>query len=271
MTLGVGAFSEAPFSADRVSAGGGGPTYTLTAATGSFTLTGQAANLVVSRKLTAATGSFTLTGQSTNLKVSRNLVAGTGTFSLTGISANLVYTPVSGATYTLTAQTGVFNLTGQAAAFKVSRKLTAETGSFVFGGYPVVFSYSGDVVPTQTKGGAGRAKIKKKRQKLVKREVDETLQQLIDDLIEDRNYQTPQELIEEAVEELKTVAVETQKLEAVNPEVVKALLLVSTLAIRLDLVENQMNQKLEEMAKELQKTNKYAQSLEELIVILNNT
>lgn len=156
MTLGVGAFSEAPYSADRT-LGGGGPTYTLTAATGTFTLTGQAANLVVSRKLTTATGSFTLTGQSANLKVSRKLTAATGTFSLTGISANLVYTPVSGATYTLTAQTGVFNLTGQAAAFKVSRKLTAGTGVFYFVGNAANF-YPGGVIPTTTKGGVGKGK-----------------------------------------------------------------------------------------------------------------
>ena len=172
-----------------------GPTYTLTAATGSFTLTGQSANLVVSRKLTATTGSFaltgqsanlvvsrklttetgtfTLTGQSTNLKVSRKLVAGTETFSLTGISANLVYTPVSGATYTLTAQTGVFNLTGQAAAFKVSRKLTAGTGVFYFVGNAANF-YPGGVIPTTTKGGVGKGKnLTLKQKKKLKQVVNQ--------------------------------------------------------------------------------------------------
>lgn len=186
MTLGVGAFSEAPFSADRVAAGGGGPTYTLTAATGSFTLSGKAANLVVSRKLTAATGSFTLTGQSANLKVSRKLTAATGTFSLTGISANLVYTPVSGATYTLTAQTGVFNLIGQAAAFKVSRKLTAGTGVFYFVGNAANF-YPGGVIPTTTKGGVGKGKNltlkqKKKLKQVVNQEwlkAEQTVQELL--------------------------------------------------------------------------------------------
>lgn len=157
MTSAVGAFSEAPFSADRVAAGGGGPTYTLTAATGSFTLTGQSANLVVSRKLSAATGTYTLTGNAANLVVSRKLVAETGAYTLTGIAANLVYTPVSGATYTLTAQTGVFTLTGIAAALKVSRKLTAETVAYYFTGNDVGL-YPGGIIPTTTKGGAGRGK-----------------------------------------------------------------------------------------------------------------
>jgi len=148
----------------KAGAAGGGPTYTLTAATGTFTLTGQSANLKVSRKLTAATG----------------------TFSLTGISANLVYTPVSGATYTLTAQTGVFNPTGQAAAFKVSRKLTAGTGVFYFVGNAANF-YPGGVIPTTTKGGAGKGKNltlkqKKKLKQVVNQEwlkAEQTVQELL--------------------------------------------------------------------------------------------
>lgn len=207
MTYGVGAFSEAPYSADRT-LGGGGPTYTLTAATGSFTLTGQSANLVVSRKLVAATGSFALTGQAATLKVSRNLiaetgsylltgqsanlqvsrklVAGTGSFSLTGVAVNLVYTPVSSATYTLIAQTGVFNLTGQAAAFKVSRKLVAEVVAYSLVGKDVGLYLNG-IIPTTTKGGAGKGKNltlkqKKKLKAVVNQEwlkAEQTVQELL--------------------------------------------------------------------------------------------
>lgn len=164
----------------------GGPTYTLTAATGSFTLTGIAATFKVSRKLVAATGSFALTGQAANLQVSRKLVAGTGSFALTGVAVNLVYTPVSGATYTLVAQTGAFNLTGQAAAFKVSRKLVAETVAYAFIGNTANF-YPGGIIPVTTKGGKGQGKNltlkqKKKLKAVVNQEwlkAEQTVQELL--------------------------------------------------------------------------------------------
>lgn len=67
--------------------------YTLTAESGSFTLTGNDVNLLVGRTLTADAGTFTLTGQDVNLLVGRVLTAETGQFTLTGNDANLVYTP----------------------------------------------------------------------------------------------------------------------------------------------------------------------------------
>lgn len=163
-----------------------GPTYTLTAATGSFTLTGVSATLKVSRKLVAATGTYSLTGQAAAFNVSRKLVAATGTYTLSGIAANLVYTPVSGATYTLTAQTGTFSLTGQAAAFKVSRKLVAEVVAYTLIGKDVGLYLNG-VVPVTTKGGAGRGKNltlkqKKKLKAVVNQEwlkAEQTVQELL--------------------------------------------------------------------------------------------
>ncbi len=121
---------------------GGGPTYTLTAATGVFTLTGNAAGLRVSRKITAGTGSFTLTGNAAGLIAGRKLSAATGSFTLTGNSVNLVYTPIGGPTYTLAAGTGSFVLTGNAAGLRVSRKITIGTGAFVLTGNPVNLVYT---------------------------------------------------------------------------------------------------------------------------------
>lgn len=93
-------------------AGGGGPTYTLSATTGSFTFTGGSVGLITGRKLSAATGAYTLTGNTTNL----------------------VYTPISGPTYTLIAETGTFILTGGDSGLKAGRKLSAATGSFILTG-----------------------------------------------------------------------------------------------------------------------------------------
>jgi hypothetical protein len=102
--------------------------YSLAAETGSFTLTGQTAELTVSRVLIAETGAFSFTGQAADLTVSRALSADTGTFSLSGQDAALTYTPLGA--YSLTAETGSFALTGQAANLTVSRVLSADTGTF---------------------------------------------------------------------------------------------------------------------------------------------
>lgn len=226
---------------------GGGPTYTLTAATGSFTLTGQSATLQVSRKLTAATGTFTYTGQAATLKVSRKLTAATGTFTYTGQSANLVvsrkltagigsfsfvgqaanlvYTPISSATYTLTAQTGVFNLTGQAASFKISRKLVAETVAFSFVGNSAAFVYSGDVVPTVTKGGNGKGRnLTLKQKKKLKAVVNQEwlkAEQTVKELLEDRlSHKEPAKVTVDKLTQAQSLLDVIQALKALSKETV---------------------------------------------------
>ena len=56
--------------------------YSLIAAQGSFSLTGQATTDLAARKLTAAQGSFTLTGNTVNPALL--VPAAQGSFSLTG-------------------------------------------------------------------------------------------------------------------------------------------------------------------------------------------
>lgn len=107
-----------------ISAGG----YTLTAAQGSFTLTGQAAALRAARLLTAAQGSHTLTGQAANLLAGRRLAAAQGSFALTGQSANLLAQRI------LAASQGAYALTGQDASLLAARKLTADHGAFTLTG-----------------------------------------------------------------------------------------------------------------------------------------
>ena len=119
---------------------GTGPTYTLTAAQGSFTLTGQAAGLTASRLLTAAQGSYTLTGQAATLKAARLITAAQGSYTLTGQDATLTYTPA--VTYTLTAAQGAFTLTGQAAGLTAARLLTAEQGTYSLTGIAAGLSVS---------------------------------------------------------------------------------------------------------------------------------
>jgi hypothetical protein len=135
----------------------GGPDYTLTADSGSFTLTGQTVGLLASRLLDAASGSytltgqdvdllrgfllsaasggFTLTGQDVGLLASRLLGADSGSFTLAGQDVTLTYNPLTG--YTLTADSGSFTLTGQDVGLLASRLLGAGSGSFSLAGQDV--------------------------------------------------------------------------------------------------------------------------------------
>lgn len=99
-------------------------TFTITvtqdqsAVAGTFTLSGQAANLLYNRLLTAAYGSFALTGQDAALRYNRVLVAEAGTFTLSGQAAGL------GRGYSMVGTFGSFVLTGQAATLT---KMEAES------------------------------------------------------------------------------------------------------------------------------------------------
>lgn len=114
----------------------GATNYTLTAAKGTFTLTGQAANLKAARTLPAAAGSFTLTGQAANLRTAKTVTASPAAFTLTGQAATLRRS------LSLTAATGSFILGGQTVSLKVARVLSASAGSFTFAGQAATLTYT---------------------------------------------------------------------------------------------------------------------------------
>lgn len=93
-----------------LTAGGGG--YTLSAATGTYNVSGASANILRGYTLVASSGSYVVTGQSATITRSRVLTAESGVYDVSGNSANIVYTP-TGASYTLTANSGVYNVSGQ--------------------------------------------------------------------------------------------------------------------------------------------------------------
>ncbi len=114
----------------------------LVGAVGSFSLTGNAAGLSVTRKLTADVGSFSLVGNDATLTKggglnNYNLPASTGSFSLTGVAA----TPKVGRK--LVASLGTYSLVGVAATPKVGRRITGDTGTFSFVGNNATISKSG--------------------------------------------------------------------------------------------------------------------------------
>lgn len=110
--------------------------YTLTAAQGSYTLSGQSVNLLFGRKLTAVQGSYALSGQSANLLFNRLLAAVQGSYVLSGQAANLLFGR------RLVAAQGSYSLSGQAANLLFGRLLAALQGSYALTGQSANLVYS---------------------------------------------------------------------------------------------------------------------------------
>lgn len=102
--------------------------YPMTADTGTFTLTGQTANLLKGSRLTAELGTFSLTGIAANFMKGFGMVASAGTYTLTGINAGLL------TARKLTADAGSYVLTGIAVAFQRGYGIVASAGSYILTG-----------------------------------------------------------------------------------------------------------------------------------------
>ena len=150
------------YSALNILVAGSTSGYNLTAAQGSYSLTGQTANLLFSHTLTADQGSYSLTGQTATLIYSsaRVLVAAqgsyaltgsdalidtsmnadSGSYTLTGFAANLVYTPLNA--YILVADQGSYALNGQTVNLNAGHVLTAVKGQYNLSGQFNTLIYS---------------------------------------------------------------------------------------------------------------------------------
>ena len=135
----VGAFYELTLNNYTLTAAAGSYTLTgqaatlkagrvVTGAAGSFSLTGQAASLLKTSKVTADAGGYTLSGQAATLKAGRLLTGAAGSYTLSGQAATLYRA------LTLTGAAGSYTLSGQAATFALTRKLTAAAGAYTLSG-----------------------------------------------------------------------------------------------------------------------------------------
>lgn len=146
--------------------------YTLTAAQGSYALTGQNAGLLRGFNVAAAQGSYGLTGQTATLTqstsrtlnadqgaytvvgsdalVDTSIVADQGSYSLNGQTATLSYVGLNN--YSILAAQGSYSLTGQNAGLLWTHMLAAGTGFYVLTGTSNILRYSGAPVT----GGIGQ-------------------------------------------------------------------------------------------------------------------
>lgn len=105
--------------------------YTLAAAQGSFSLTGQATNLLSGRKVTAAQGSYAVNGQTVALAHGYKVTASQGSFSLGGQAVTLT------SQRKLTATQGSYALNGQSGNLLAGHRLAAAQGAYSLGGQAV--------------------------------------------------------------------------------------------------------------------------------------
>ncbi len=98
--------------------------YLISAAKGTFTLSGKAAAFRCTKLLSLSPGSFVLTGRDANLLAGRKTSAAVGSFTLTGNAASLL------AGRKLSLDSGVFSLVGRDAALTIGRVIAAQRGAF---------------------------------------------------------------------------------------------------------------------------------------------
>lgn len=137
-----GMFRQLPASRFFFSAGSAAA-YTLTAAQGSFALTGQTATLLEKEVIAAAQASFTFTGQAAALKKGSKIAADQASFALTGQTVTLLEKEI------LTAAQASFTLTGQAATLKKNVPIVAAQASFTFTGQDASFALAHKVTAAQ--------------------------------------------------------------------------------------------------------------------------
>jgi hypothetical protein len=109
---------------------------TLTAASGSFAITGTDATLKYNRQFVADSGAYAVTGTDATLRRSFPLIATSGTFAITGADATLRYGR------SLTAASGSYVITGADATLKDNRKIVADSGSFAWTGTDAALTYN---------------------------------------------------------------------------------------------------------------------------------
>jgi arginine utilization protein RocB len=120
--------------------GGGGPTsYTLTASTGTYTLTGVSAGILKSKVVSANSGTYAYTGTAASILRSKRVVGASGSYSYTGVSASLLRSRV------LVGNSGSYTLSGTSANILKSRLIVGIPGTYTYTGSTANIVYTPSV------------------------------------------------------------------------------------------------------------------------------
>lgn len=123
----------------------GGASYTITAAQGSYSLSGQAVALKYGRRAAAAQGSYVLSGQAVALRIARLLGIAQGSYTLAGQAVALKHG------YVLAAAQGAYALAGQnvTLTYSTARTLLVGQGSYTLTGRAVSLLWAHRLVAAQ--------------------------------------------------------------------------------------------------------------------------
>ena len=115
--------------------------YSLTAENGTYSITGQTADVLRSKLITANNGTYAVTGQDATVTYTPvtgyEITADAGSYSVTGQDATITYLQ----NFPIAADFGTYSLTGQTADILKSRILTAENGTYSVSGQNATFTY----------------------------------------------------------------------------------------------------------------------------------
>lgn len=120
---------------------GGAASYTLTADSGTYTISGTDAEIDSGRNLAANSGTYSYSGTSVDLNQGFNLSADSGAYTYSGTDATLTYAPAGA--YDLTADSGSYSYSGTNAELDAGFNVSANSGSYSYSGTAVslVFGY----------------------------------------------------------------------------------------------------------------------------------
>jgi len=121
-------------------------TYTISAVTTSYALTGTAATLKKTSKIVSNTTSYSLTGTAATLKKVSTLPVSTTSYSLTGTNAVLKKG------FKVTVDIGSYTLTGTDTALKIGFIISVEGSSYLITGTVTTLTKSAPVIPTSDPG-----------------------------------------------------------------------------------------------------------------------
>lgn len=201
---GVAAYGSSQYGTLFVTAAAGSYTLTGGAATfkrdyviqgvvGSYALTGVDASLLTSHVLSASAGSYALTGYSSTLIRDEIIYAGAFAFAYTGYDAGLITNRV------LASNAGSYSITGGDAGLARSLSVTGDAGAYAIIGKDANFQFTPVVTEYVTTGGLPK-KVKTKVKKSQRDEVEAIVREAFDKM--DGTY-VPPEVVAEIQQDVK--------------------------------------------------------------------
>lgn len=106
--------------------------FTLAADSGSYSVTGTAADLLLGAEVSADSGSYTYSGTDADLNRGYALAADSGAYAYSGTDATLTFSPAGD--FTLIADSGTYTYTGTNAGLEAAFVIPSDSGAYTYTG-----------------------------------------------------------------------------------------------------------------------------------------